>query len=92
MKNYRMPVALLAGLLLVVSACAPARPAAEPTAAGTAPAPAIAGPVSAAPTAAVASATSVSPLAPFSPLGTPGSGELTILHTNDTWGYIDPCG
>jgi 2',3'-cyclic-nucleotide 2'-phosphodiesterase (5'-nucleotidase family) len=21
-----------------------------------------------------------------------GPFELTILHTNDTWGYLDPCG
>ncbi len=31
-----------------------------------------------------------SPLAAPSP--TPGPLALTIVHSNDTWGYVDPCG
>lgn len=31
----------------------------------------------------------VSPLAPSS---TEDSLELTIVHSNDTWGYLTPCG
>jgi len=27
-----------------------------------------------------------------SPIPTPQPIELTVLHTNDTWGYSEPCG
>lgn len=27
-----------------------------------------------------------------SPLQTPQPFQLTLLHTNDTWGYLLPCG
>lgn len=26
------------------------------------------------------------------PTATPAPLDLTIVHTNDTWGYLDPCG
>jgi 2',3'-cyclic-nucleotide 2'-phosphodiesterase (5'-nucleotidase family) len=26
------------------------------------------------------------------PLSSSGVFTLTVLHTNDTWGYLDPCG
>jgi hypothetical protein len=29
---------------------------------------------------------------PTIPAVQPGSASLIILHTNDTWGYYDPCG
>jgi len=48
---------------------------------------------------AVAAATSLptptsTPTPPPSPSPTsePSAFELTILHTNDTWGYVYPCG
>lgn len=37
------------------------------------------------------SAPALSPLSPVaSP--TPGPLTLTLIHSNDTWGYVDPCG
>ena len=33
-----------------------------------------------------------SPLSPLSPLPAPGPLALTVVHSNDTWGYLDPCG
>ncbi|MBC7252193.1 MAG: hypothetical protein H5T62_18185 [Anaerolineae bacterium] len=46
---------------------------------------------------AVAAATSSptptsTPTASPSPTSEPSAFELTILHTNDTWGYVYPCG
>jgi hypothetical protein len=39
------------------------------------------------------SQTSISPLSPLpAPSATPGPLALTIVHSNDTWGYLDPCG
>lgn len=36
---------------------------------------------------------SIPAASPVAPAGTPtGPFELTILHSNDTWGYLDPCG
>ncbi len=32
------------------------------------------------------------PLPPEPPAPTPEPLELVVLHTNDTWGYIFPCG
>lgn len=30
---------------------------------------------------------------PVAPDGTPtGPFELIVVHSNDTWGYLDPCG
>lgn len=37
------------------------------------------------------SAARVSPLA-ATPAPTPPPLDLTVLHTNDTWGYLLPCG
>lgn len=28
----------------------------------------------------------------FTPTPTPEPIELVVLHTNDTWGYVFPCG
>jgi hypothetical protein len=34
-----------------------------------------------------------SPLSPLpAPSGTRGPLALTIVHSNDSWGYLDPCG
>jgi len=32
------------------------------------------------------------PTAPPTPTPTPEPLELVVLHTNDTWGYVFPCG
>ncbi len=40
------------------------------------------------PTATAAPASTPTP----APTPTPGSLSLRLLHTNDTWGFYDPCG
>jgi 2',3'-cyclic-nucleotide 2'-phosphodiesterase (5'-nucleotidase family) len=32
------------------------------------------------------------PTPTYTPTPTPRPIELTVLHTNDTWGYSEPCG
>ncbi len=41
-----------------------------------------------------AQATPLQPVTATSPLAapTPGALALTIVHSNDSWGYLDPCG
>ncbi len=37
--------------------------------------------------------TASSPLSPLPSVApTPGPLALTLIHSNDTWGYVDPCG
>ncbi len=78
MKSTLIALAL-AGLLALAAGCAP-----RPTA--STPAPAAPSEEKAAPQAAL------SPLTAASPMAAPGELKLTLLHTNDTWGYLEPCG
>ncbi|MCU0509714.1 MAG: hypothetical protein MUC34_15250 [Anaerolineae bacterium] len=45
---------------------------------------------------AVVAMTACASLPAISPAASPGAStdpfELTVVHSNDTWGYLDPCG
>jgi len=40
----------------------------------------------------VPAAAPVQPMPGASPLQAPQPLQLTVVHSNDTWGYLEPCG
>jgi hypothetical protein len=99
-----LTILVLTILLLLATACGPSKPAAQATpvaaAAPTEAATSAPGGEEAAqawniPTPGVPGvSTLLSPLAASSPLAAPASGDLrlVLVHSNDTWGYLIPCG
>ena len=45
-----------------------------------------------APTTATAATPTPPPTSTITPTRRPRAISITILHTNDTWGYVQPCG
>ncbi len=98
MVHEKSLVLAMAALLLIASACVPTgSPRAMPVPGASAVRGAASRPsgdASADANPGALATSGLSPLAPVSPPAAPGAAELrlTVLHTNDTWGYLLPCG